>query len=305
MASSTRSASPTTGAWRPRTAPPRPAGSPRTARGRRPGAGSRRARARRPGADRTTPRPRGARAGRTAAAVSRIAPRTTSSSPYIKVRSVPNDQPTSHTFGRSWNSAYSIAAATSKRSPTPLSKAPRVPCCDQVPRLLKRRTPMPASAGSPEGGLAVDVAVHHAAVGGQRVQADEGGRRVAICRQRQLADQPEAVRRSRVSARYAEARRTEVGTDDLTHAATLAAVRRGSSAPLVRRPVESRSRRTTAWSAPYAAQVASKSRRRYSVISTWSPVVADVTAALVIAPALLGDREVVADRGPIELASSS
>ena len=67
---------------------------------------------------------------------------------------MPNDQPTSQTSGRSWNSAYSIAAATSYRSPTALSNAPSlVPCSLQVPRVLNRSTASPASAGSRNAAL--------------------------------------------------------------------------------------------------------------------------------------------------------
>ena len=67
---------------------------------------------------------------------------------------MPKDQPTSQTFGRSWNSAYSMAAATSYCSPTALSKEPSlVPCSLQVPRVLKRSTAIPASAGSRKAAL--------------------------------------------------------------------------------------------------------------------------------------------------------
>ena len=74
------------------------------------------------------------------------------SRPCISARSVPNDQPSSHRFasgGSSWNSANSIAAATSNRSPTPSSNAPSlVPAGDDVPRVLNRSTATPARAGS-------------------------------------------------------------------------------------------------------------------------------------------------------------
>ena len=51
--------------------------------------------------------------------------------------------------GSSSNSAYSMAAATSYLSPTALSNSPSlVPCSLQVPRVLKRSTAMPASAGN-------------------------------------------------------------------------------------------------------------------------------------------------------------
>src|SRR6266540_3528958 len=56
--------------------------------------------------------------------------------------------------GRSANSAYSIAAATSKRSPTPPSKAPSlVPRSLVVPLVLNRSTAMPARAGSRQAAL--------------------------------------------------------------------------------------------------------------------------------------------------------
>jgi hypothetical protein len=62
---------------------------------------------------------------------------------------VPNDQPTSQIEGRSWNSAYSIAAATSNRSPAAWSNSPSlVPWTLLVPRVLNRSTAMSASAGS-------------------------------------------------------------------------------------------------------------------------------------------------------------
>ena len=49
---------------------------------------------------------------------SRIAPARPGRSRTCSTRSVPNDQPSSQTSGSSANSAYSIAAATSNRSPT-------------------------------------------------------------------------------------------------------------------------------------------------------------------------------------------
>ena len=42
----------------------------------------------------------------------------------------------------------------------------------------------------------------------------------------------------------------------------------------------------------YAAQPAAKSRRRYSITSTWSPYARGVRVALLPAVAFLGDREV-------------
>jgi hypothetical protein len=57
-------------------------------------------------------------------------------------------------FGRSWNSAYSIAAATSYRSPTALSKAPSlVPRTLLVPLVLNLSTATPARAGSRHAAL--------------------------------------------------------------------------------------------------------------------------------------------------------
>jgi hypothetical protein len=57
-------------------------------------------------------------------------------------------------FGRSRNSAYSIAAATSYFSPTPEENSPSlVPRTLDVPRVLKRSTAMPASAGSRQAAL--------------------------------------------------------------------------------------------------------------------------------------------------------
>src|SRR5680860_322704 len=83
-----------------------------------------------------------------------MAPCTTGSRPCISARSVPKDQPTSQMFGRSSNSAYSMAAATSYFSPTALSNAPPlVPCSLQVPRVLKRSTEIPARAGSRKAAL--------------------------------------------------------------------------------------------------------------------------------------------------------
>ena len=67
----------------------------------------------------------------------------------MSTSSVPNDQPTSQRFGRSWNSANSIAACTSNRSATPPSNAPPlVPRGLVVPRVLNRSTARSASAGS-------------------------------------------------------------------------------------------------------------------------------------------------------------
>ena len=72
----------------------------------------------------------------------------------MSARSVPKDQPTSQMFGRSWNSAYSSAAATSYFSPTALSNSPSLrPWTLQVPRVLKRRMAMSASAGSRKAAL--------------------------------------------------------------------------------------------------------------------------------------------------------
>lgn len=57
-------------------------------------------------------------------------------------------------FGNSWNSAYSMAAATSKRSPTAASKVPSlVPRTLLVPRVLNRSTARSASAGSRQAAL--------------------------------------------------------------------------------------------------------------------------------------------------------
>ena len=115
------------------------------------GAGSRRARAPAPrAACRRRPRPAGARRRlKRSGGLSRIAPSTAGSCPCISARSVPKDQPSSHRCGRSWNSANSIAAATSNRSDRASSKAPpEVPRGDVVPRVLKRRTAMSARAGS-------------------------------------------------------------------------------------------------------------------------------------------------------------
>ena len=123
-------------------------------------------------------------------------PATDGSRPYISVRSVPNDQPTSQMLGRSANSAYSTAAATSNRSPTAV-----------VERALARALHAGRAAGvepqhrdvgqrrQPVGRLAEQVAVHHAAVGGQRVQADHRGHRVALRRQCELAHQAQPVGR--------------------------------------------------------------------------------------------------------------
>ncbi len=72
----------------------------------------------------------------------------------MSVRSVPNDQPTTQIDGRSWKSAYSMAAATSYRSPRAWSNSPSdVPCMLAVPRVLNRSTATPASAGSRKAAL--------------------------------------------------------------------------------------------------------------------------------------------------------
>ncbi len=85
---------------------------------------------------------------------SRIAPAIAGSQPYFSARSVPNDQPTSQMLGSSANSAYSMAAATSYRSPTAPSKAPSlVPRTLLVPRVLNRSTARSASAGSRQAAL--------------------------------------------------------------------------------------------------------------------------------------------------------
>ena len=80
-----------------------------------------------------------------------MAPSIDGSVPYIRARSVPNDHPTSQRFGSSgasWNSAYSIAAATSNRSASALSNVPSdVPRGEVTPRRLKRSTATSASAG--------------------------------------------------------------------------------------------------------------------------------------------------------------
>jgi len=84
--------------------------------------------------------------------LSRTAPAMDGSLPYIRVRSVPKDHPTSHRLGSSgdsWYSASSIAAATSNRSPSALSKLPcEVPRGDETPRRLNRSTARSARAGS-------------------------------------------------------------------------------------------------------------------------------------------------------------
>src|SRR5207244_8247151 len=65
-----------------------------------------------------------------------------------------NDQPTSQMSGSSANSAYSIAAATSYRSPTPPSKVPSLlPRRLAVPLVLNLTTATPASAGSRHAAL--------------------------------------------------------------------------------------------------------------------------------------------------------
>ena len=66
--------------------------------------------------------------------------------------------------------------------------------------------------GEAERGLAVDVAVHHPAVGGQRVQADERRQRRALDGKRQLADQAQPVRRLQGQG-FAAGRQDRVGAD--------------------------------------------------------------------------------------------
>ena len=98
-------------------------------------------------------------------------------------------------FGRSWNSAYSMAAATSNRSASPLSNDPSlVPCIAGGPAGVEAQHRDPCQRRKPERSLAHHVAVHHTAVGGQRVQADQRRDRVAVLGQRELADQGQIVR---------------------------------------------------------------------------------------------------------------
>ena len=84
---------------------------------------------------------------------SRTAPSTSAATgsvaPYISASSVPKDQPTSQRLGSPRSTAKRTAASTSSRSPMPSSKEPwLVPRGEEVPRVLKRSTAMPASAGS-------------------------------------------------------------------------------------------------------------------------------------------------------------
>ena len=60
--------------------------------------------------------------------------------------------------------------------------------------MLKRSTARRASAGSRKDAFLQQVAIHHAAVRRQRVQADQGGDRIGVGGQRQLADQAQPVR---------------------------------------------------------------------------------------------------------------
>ena len=175
---------------------------------------------------------------------SRIAPATAGSQPYLSARSVPNDQPTSQRSGSSANSAYSIAAATSNRSPTAA-----------VERALAgaahaRRAPgveaqhgQPGQRRQPPGRLAEDVAVHHAAVGGQRVQADQGGHRLAGRPGR--ASSPTRVRPSAVCSSMSSRRggQDRVGTDEHAHLiASCAVTGRVAVAHRVSRSAGSRAR---------------------------------------------------------------
>ena len=122
---------------------------------RRPAGGSRRAPA--PGrsaACRTPPTAAGDRrwpgaAAATAALRPPPADATGSTAPYMRASSVPKDQPTSQRLGSPRSTANRTAASTSYRSPMPSSNVPSlVPRGDDVPRVLKRSTATPASAGS-------------------------------------------------------------------------------------------------------------------------------------------------------------
>ncbi len=96
--------------------------------------------------------------------------------------------------GNSANSAYSMAAATSYRSASPPSKRALAgaPHTRRAPRVEPQHGQV-GQGRQPPGRLAENVAVHHPAVRGQRVQADQRGHRRPVQRPGQLPDQPQTV----------------------------------------------------------------------------------------------------------------
>ena len=140
------------------------------------------------------PRSRSASLARCSAGDSRIAPSTEGSAPHIRASSVPNDQPTSQAWAgrppgtRRWprpHRAARLAVAELAVAAAVLGRgAPGVET--QHGQVSQRRQPV--------GRLAQQVAVHHAAVGGQRVQADQRRHRVPAGGPGDFTDQFETVR---------------------------------------------------------------------------------------------------------------
>ena len=152
--------------------------------------------------------------------------------PYLSTRSVPNDQPTSHGIGQAPTGALGdrgrqvepLAARVVERALAGARRARRAAGVEAQHREVGQRR-------QPPGRLAQDVAVHHAAVRGQRVQADQGRDRRSRQRQRQLADQRAARRRcAGAAARAGPAARSSRRSDVRSSVAPRAAGDRRSRA---------------------------------------------------------------------------
>ena len=123
-------------------------------------------------------------------------PSTSWSRPYLRASSVPNDQPRSQGRGRPRSRTKSIAAAH--------VEGLRAAAVERaLARSARRRRAAGVEpqhgevgqGGQPSGGLAEDVRVHEPAGGGQRMQRHERRDRLAIRRQRELADEGQPVER--------------------------------------------------------------------------------------------------------------
>ena len=124
-----------------------------------------------------------------------MAPSTSGSLPHCSASSVPNDQPSSHSRGRSASAQYPIAAATSCRSAVTVTELALA--ATTVRGRAAGIEPEDRQVGQgwqPVRGLAQQVAVHHAALRRQRMQADQGRDGRAVSRLRELADQRQPVR---------------------------------------------------------------------------------------------------------------
>ncbi len=147
-----------------------------------------------------------------------MAPTTGSTLPCLSTTSVPNDQPTSH--GIRQPASDDLGDRGSQVEPLAARLVEGALAGARHARGSSRVEPQHGDSRqrrqSPRH-LAVDVAVHHPAVGGERVDADERRDGIALERKGEFADQPQTVVGPQVEG-IATRRKHGVRHDRLGHA---------------------------------------------------------------------------------------